>query len=188
MTQSIITAGDASVGLATSAGNDGTLVLQTGAAGSKVNAVSFAADGTPTLNKALLQPVVAFSAYQSSIQGFGAGATNKIVFQTKEFDTASAFDNTTNYRFQPAISGYYSVQFGCAFSTGTASIALFLYKNGVSLSAAPALIAGNTTGSAVVYLNGTSDYIEIFGNSSTAQNTVAQRIYTYFQGILMARA
>jgi hypothetical protein len=39
MTQTIITAGDASAGLAQSAGNDGTLVLQTGPAGGKVNAL-----------------------------------------------------------------------------------------------------------------------------------------------------
>jgi hypothetical protein len=48
MTQTIITAGDASAPLAFQGGDDGTLVIKTGAAGSKVNALSFAADGTPT--------------------------------------------------------------------------------------------------------------------------------------------
>ena len=51
MTQTIITAGDASAGLVQQGGNDGTLVLQTGAAGAKVNAVSYATDGTATLLK-----------------------------------------------------------------------------------------------------------------------------------------
>jgi len=51
MSQTIITAGDASSGLVQAAGNDGTLVLQSGAAGAKVNAVSYAADGTPTMIK-----------------------------------------------------------------------------------------------------------------------------------------
>ncbi|MDE3022478.1 MAG: hypothetical protein KGI54_11535 [Pseudomonadota bacterium] len=45
MTQSIITAGDASAGFVQTGGNDGTLVLQTGAAGSKVNAISIDAAG-----------------------------------------------------------------------------------------------------------------------------------------------
>jgi hypothetical protein len=52
MTQNTITAGDAVAPIAFAGGNDGTLVLQTGAAGSKVNAVSYAADGTPTFLKA----------------------------------------------------------------------------------------------------------------------------------------
>jgi hypothetical protein len=51
MSQTIITAGDASSGLVQAAGNDGTLVLQSGAAGAKVNAVIYAADGTPTMIK-----------------------------------------------------------------------------------------------------------------------------------------
>ena len=35
-------------------------------------------------------------------------ATNtKIVFNAKEFDTANAFDSTTNYRFTPQVAGYY---------------------------------------------------------------------------------
>ena len=51
MTQNTITAGDAVAPIAFAGGNDGTLVLQTGAAGAKVNAVSYAADGTPTFLK-----------------------------------------------------------------------------------------------------------------------------------------
>lgn len=51
MTQTTITAGDATTGLAYSGGNDGTLAIQTGPNGAKVNAVSYAADGTPTFLK-----------------------------------------------------------------------------------------------------------------------------------------
>ena len=49
MTQTIITAGDASTGLVTAAGNDGTLVLQSGPAGSKVNALVLDATGKVSL-------------------------------------------------------------------------------------------------------------------------------------------
>ena len=52
MAQTIITAGDAtSGGIVAAGGNDGTMVLQTGPAGGKVNALSFASDGTPTFVK-----------------------------------------------------------------------------------------------------------------------------------------
>lgn len=47
----LITAGDASAGLVQTASNDGALTLQTGPAGSKVNAIALASDGTPTLVK-----------------------------------------------------------------------------------------------------------------------------------------
>jgi len=45
---SIITAGDASNGLVVASGNDGAVVIQSGLAGAKVDALSIAADGTPT--------------------------------------------------------------------------------------------------------------------------------------------
>ena len=45
------TAGDASNGLIHTAGDDGTYAIKVGAAGSKVNAVVYAADGTPTFLK-----------------------------------------------------------------------------------------------------------------------------------------
>ena len=45
---SIITAGDASNGLVVASGNDGAVVIQSGLAGAKVDAISIAADGTPT--------------------------------------------------------------------------------------------------------------------------------------------
>jgi hypothetical protein len=48
MTQNTITAGDAVAPIAFAGGDDGGFVIKTGAAGSKVNAVSYAADGTPT--------------------------------------------------------------------------------------------------------------------------------------------
>lgn len=77
MTQTIITAGDAAAGTVVSSGNDGTLVLQSGPAGGKVNALSFAADGTPMLLK-----VPAVTAVQSMVRvntAAGFGSTNNSV-------------------------------------------------------------------------------------------------------------
>ena len=45
----IITAGDASNGLAFAAGNDGAVTIQSGLAGAKVNALSIAAGGVVSL-------------------------------------------------------------------------------------------------------------------------------------------
>jgi hypothetical protein len=49
MPSSIITAGDASNGLVVASGNDGAVVIQSGPAGAKVNALSIAASGVVSL-------------------------------------------------------------------------------------------------------------------------------------------
>ncbi len=46
----IITAGDASNGLAFTAGNDGAVTIQSGLAGAKVDAITIAANGTVTIS------------------------------------------------------------------------------------------------------------------------------------------
>jgi hypothetical protein len=53
MAQTIFSAGNAVDGVSATRGDDGTLVFKTGASGSQVNALSLAADGTPTLIKPL---------------------------------------------------------------------------------------------------------------------------------------
>ena len=51
MVTSVISAGDAAnLGVQTTGGNDGVLVLRSGAAGAKVDAVSIAASGTATFD------------------------------------------------------------------------------------------------------------------------------------------
>lgn len=132
----------------------------------------------------------AFSAYQSVAQNLTT-AYGKISFQSEEFDTASAFDNVTNYRFTPLVAGYY--QFNGAFQIATTSSipAVYLSKNGaISKLGVYAPIAGSSalcTVSALIYMNGTTDYIELWGNSSVSSNLVANSQATYFQGYL-ARA
>jgi hypothetical protein len=69
MTQNIITPGGASDPLAFTGGNDGTLVLQTGPSGAKVNALAFASDGTPTFLKGRLLAQVQTSAVSAVATG-----------------------------------------------------------------------------------------------------------------------
>mgnify|MGYP003348389678 CR=1 FL=1 len=53
--------------------------------------------------------VPAFSAVPNQNQSVTSGSEVKVSLQTKLFDTANAFDNTTNYRFQPTVAGYYQI-------------------------------------------------------------------------------
>ena len=132
-----------------------------------------------------------FSAYQSSPQTLSSGVITKIQFQTEEWDTASCFDSTTNYRFTPNVAGYYSitgkVQPTSTYTAGVISV----YKNGAlykygsfNNNAATTAVSSMTC---LVYLNGTTDYVELWATLVSGQALVATADMTYFQGFL-ARA
>lgn len=130
--------------------------------------------------------VVAFSAWQSVAQSTPSGAATKIQLQTEEFDTSNAFDSTTNFRFQPQVAGYYQITGATTLAVSNSSTAI-LYKNGsLFKEGCPGLRSVVT---ALVYLNGTTDYLELFmwQQVGTAQNTAAASDDTYFQGILIAK-
>jgi len=115
----------------------------------------------------------AFSAYRSgSNQNVSSGTWVKAQLNTEDFDTANAFDSTTNYRFTPLVAGYYQINGSIApDSTSSFSNGLFaaIYKNGALYRAAAsyntsAQLASVVFVSALVYLNGSTDYIELYGN------------------------
>lgn len=133
----------------------------------------------------------AFSAYQSSVQTVTNSTWTKLRFQSKAFDTASCFDNVTNYRFTPNVAGYYQVSTAVRFGDGVSRLILGFWKNGnfdkaVCDLSSPLYAAG---GSALVDLNGTTDYVEaycfIVGANS---NTSASAADTWFQGVLVRAA
>jgi hypothetical protein len=117
----------------------------------------------------------AFSAYANAVQTVSNNTFTKIAFQVKDFDTASAFDNATNYRFTPQVAGYYQVN-GLLFLNQTTPTTqqglLALYKNGtqiarlIDINPSASLVSNTNTGfgnSMLVYLNGSTDYIELYG-------------------------
>jgi hypothetical protein len=194
MTQNIITAGDASNPIAIQGGNDGTVVIQSGLAGAKVNALSFAVDGTPTFLKGPVN-VVAFSAYKSTgSQSLTSGVSTQITFDAKDFDTNNNFASS---RFTPTVAGYYSVSasVSCSWAGATATIVPVFRKNGSDYSQlgqsngiAAALYAPVI--SDLIYMNGSTDYLEVWivitGTTPAVAGNV-QRI-TKFSGILIAKA
>jgi hypothetical protein len=112
----------------------------------------------------------AFSAYNNASQTITNFVGTKVILNTKEFDTASAFDSTTNYRFQPTIAGYY--QFNAVIrpvaTTSINTACCQLHKNGSALvrgsewGGATTTVAIQLQANYLVYLNGTSDYIELY--------------------------
>ena len=113
----------------------------------------------------------AFSAYLSADQTVTTSVATKVAFNTEVFDTASAYDNATNYRFTPLVSGYYQVN-STVSTTGTTTQSVYInsiYKNGVvyrnGVQTAITFSATGTNGFSVsdlIFMNGTTDYLEIY--------------------------
>jgi len=133
----------------------------------------------------------AFSAYANASQSIPSATYTKIIFNVEEFDTANCFDSTTNYRFTPTVAGYYQVNvvFG---SDGNNSQWAIIYKNGNVFKSGAPNAAGLNVGfgasvSALIYMNGTTDFIEGYAYMATTATINNSASRTYFQAYL-ARA
>jgi len=135
----------------------------------------------------LAATVPAFGAYQSTLQSLAAATYTKISFQTEEFDTDNCFDSTTNYRFTPTVAGYYQLNATMSLSGASSEGYILIRKNGSNIKAGNDIggTAYGVTVSSIVSLNGSTDYVEIWGYSGTALNTSASQVGTYFNGCLL---
>lgn len=132
----------------------------------------------------------AFSAYLNTAQSISIG-WSKIQINTEEFDTNNNFDSTTNYRFTPQVAGYYQINgwVGSGLSGATQWIFISIYKNGVpnkyGTNAIGTANGATTNVNALIYFNGTTDYVELYAypSATTALNTGLQN--TFFQGSLV---
>ena len=158
---SIITA-TVSSGLTQQADNSGVLQLASGT-GNLVTIPSVTGTAMVSGN------MPAFSAYLSSNQSASVHTWTKVQCNTEEFDTASYYDNATNYRFTPLISGYYQISGAVAYGatvTNPNGGGVAIYKNGSSFKQTIVNGSAYTQGisiSTLIYLNGSTDYIEMYG-------------------------
>lgn len=133
--------------------------------------------------------VPAFSAYLGSAQTLAAGTLTKLQINTKEYDTANSYDNVTNYRFTPTVAGYYMVIGGLYM--GAVEREAILYKNGSLyryLQAVNSSGSGGTSGATLIYLNGSTDYIELYGYSAAGGAVSTGASTTYFQAVMVRAA
>ena len=175
----------------------GATKLMTAAGGGIIlDAASTATDKTITVpartgNMAVDGP--AFSAYGNA-QSFANATWTKIPFQTEEFDTNNCFDSTTNYRFTPTVAGYYQISSAIYFGFTTGSATLSIYKNGSEYKRGSAN-AGVTGGvmpisSALVYFNGSTDYVEmyLYQNTGLSQSSNGGGALQWFNGSMVRAA
>ena len=144
----------------------------------------------------------AFSAYANTSPALANITWEKCVIDTEEFDTASAFDSATNRRFQPTVAGYYQINGRVAVSSSGVLrvVQSSIYKNGTIFKAGNHFDNGSGSASAtnmgasvscLIYLNGSSDYLELwaYGQSNSGTLTVTGGAnLTYFNGCLVRAA
>lgn len=139
-------------------------------------------------NIATLPNAPAFIAVPSATQSIGATTQTKLTFDIEEFDATGAYDNSTNYRFTPQIAGYYQVSLGIQLQSGQTVLIGSIYKNGSQHRAASrdSATANQTTlnTNALVYMNGTTDYIEAFIYTSASATVTSSAQWNYFEASL----
>ena len=138
----------------------------------------------------------AFSAYGQGNQSISNNTWTKVTLGYEEFDTASAYDNATNYRFTPQVSGYYQVSGAAQLNYTSALYSSFIciYKNGSAFKFGNNTMNTNVYQqvcvSALIYLNGSTDYVEIYAqqNSGGSANIGGNQNTSYFQAVLVRAA
>jgi hypothetical protein len=151
-------------------------------------ASSIASDVTvnvPSQNCTLGIQGPAFSAYAGSTTNLISNTYVKVVFDTEEFDTNNNFASS---RFTPTVAGYYQINGGFSVNTNGTVICV-LYKNGSANKSGNITTVDRCYLNAVVYMNGTTDYLEIYGYAISYSPVVsALQTNTYFNGCLVRAA
>ena len=113
----------------------------------------------------------AFEAYLASTQVISNTTVTKININTERFDTANAYDNSSNYRFTPQTAGKYFVYAHLNLQTNGKKLANAIpsiKKNGSGYTQSASNFANNTTSTIaigitnIITMNGSSDYLELF--------------------------
>jgi hypothetical protein len=137
----------------------------------------------------------AFSVYKSAAsQTVTTSVWTKITFDVKDYDTNNNFASST---FTPTVAGYYQISGGADIgaNSGTLTRAVCgVYKNGSLFKALGGLwnFTGtevSTQGSVLVYCNGSTDYIELWGLAIGTSPIISNgSTFTYFTGALVRAA
>lgn len=146
----------------------------------------------------------AFSAQLSSDQTIASNSTwTKLTFNSEDFDTSGCYDNSTNYRFTPTVAGYYQVNYMGVFNSlvqQNNAGSLAIYKNGSSYRPMAAVNSGvvgqnfeisyhwNCSMSLIIYMNGSTDYLEIYAWHTYGNNGMSVLSGATFSSCLVRAA
>jgi len=130
----------------------------------------------------LLSNVPAFEAYVNTAQNLTDSTTTKINYDGEIFDTDNCYDNTTNYRFTPTVAGKYFTYVNLIGDVNAGNelndLTVMLQKNGSVYRECNVILLSNpqkrhfVTVNTIVDMNGSSDYLEVFGYHDSVSNFV----------------
>ena len=110
----------------------------------------------------------AFHAYGTVNQSITSGVATKVTLDAEEFDTNNNFSSS---RFTPTVAGYYNIN-GFAYTSATSQSYgyVMIYRNGSNYQGGVFFTPYGTTlspslASVVMYLNGSTDFVEIYVQS-----------------------
>jgi hypothetical protein len=117
-----------------------------------------------------------FGVYGSAAQtGISNATFTKVALNTELWDTDSCYDTST-YRFTPNKAGYYQINANIQTVMSPVDLAVVtIYKNGAEYTRVhrrDGVVNSSACSATLVYLNGTTDYIEFFAYiaSTTTRN------------------
>jgi len=205
-TTGIDTIQDDVVGLAQMAsGTDGNLITYDASGNPAAVAVgtlgqvltSNGAGAAPTMQTGGGDNTPSFSVTHSSSQSYSSGVWTKVVLDTEQHDTDSAFDSSTNYRFTvPAGEGgtyVFTGQLTHDDMVDTGNVDVTLYKNGSQVTAATVRDYAQVAFSYNMHIPFTftldlnaSDYVELWAIHGMGGTRYISQAYTRFIGFKLA--
>ena len=133
--------------------------------------------------------VPTFKIYQAIPQSISS--TTKILLDTVQYDPFGYWNSSTK-RWIPLIAGYYMIHGSVMVSTSAGTCLISnLCKNGTQFATgcANGSVGGNypqSTCASIVYLNGSTDYLELTASNAPTNLTTAGIVYTYMCGALVS--
>jgi len=148
--------------------------------------------GSVTLGSGFPTNTPSFFAYLSSAQSIPSSTATKAQCNTENWDTDSAYDNSSNYRFTvpSGKDGKYVFNAGSsvAYLDDAEVLQLYLYKNGSSINAFPVREYSGAFDNQLTYSFSytvsliAGDYIEFYIRHNEGASQDAQPNFTYFSG------
>ena len=134
-----------------------------------------------------------FLVFRSGNQSVSLNTTTKVQFDSETYDTANAYDNSSNYRFTPQTAGKYHLYSNIYLANGSnannTEYTSRIYKNGSSIAVTH--LDHRTGGigyqqsipvSIVAEANGSSDYFEIFAFGNWTGGSINVTAQSFFGG------
>jgi len=132
----------------------------------------------------LIANTPSFMAYLNSNQTINDDTSTKIAINTELYDTDSTFDNSSNYRFTPAVVGKYFVSLTIGYydnQNDVDRIIAMIYKNGVKVREHDQLGWTSTIRVGYIHCNtifdmDADDYLEFYAHVNTTDSGTCEVI------------